>query len=111
MKKAVWLGNSRSQIKNFPGQAQDLAGYELFKVQNGMMPSDWRPMPNIGAGAIEIRIHHPYEHRVFYVAKFPEAIYVLHCFAKKTNQTALKDIRTGRREYAELEKRRQKTKE
>lgn len=110
MKRVIWLGNSRSYIKDFPAQAQDLAGYELFKVQNGMMPSDWRPMPNVGPGVIEIRIHQPFEHRVFYVAKFLEAIYILHCFSKKTNQTALKDIRIGRREYAELEKRRQKTK-
>jgi phage-related protein len=49
-------------------------------------------MTPVGPGAIEIRIHHPQEHRVIYVANFPEAVYILHCFGKKTQKTPTKDL-------------------
>ena len=42
------------------------------------------------------------EHRVFYVAKFAEAIYVLHAFEKKTQKTAQRDIDLGRERLKEL---------
>jgi phage-related protein len=38
--------------------------------------------PLLGAGVCEIRIHGAVEHRVLYVARFPEAVYVLHAFEK-----------------------------
>ena len=61
-------------------------------------------MPTVGVGAFEIRIHVPYEHRIIYVAKFPEAIYVLHCFEKKTRKTSQKDLEFARKSYAEMQK-------
>ncbi|MBI4534569.1 MAG: type II toxin-antitoxin system RelE/ParE family toxin [Candidatus Melainabacteria bacterium] len=61
-------------------------------------------MTSVGAGAIEIRVHRPDEYRVIYIANFPEAIYVLHCFGKKTQRTANKDIEIARTEYADLQK-------
>ena len=48
------------------------------------MPSDFKPMINVGAGAYEIRLHVLGEWRVIYVAKFDNAVYVLHAFHKKT---------------------------
>jgi phage-related protein len=107
MKKVVWLGSSRSCIRNFAPQAQDIAGHELLKIQQEKMPADWRPMPIIGSGTIEIRVHHPYEHRVICIVNRAEAIYVLHCFKKKTQQTPLNDIKIARNEYAKLQKLRQ----
>jgi phage-related protein len=64
-------------------------------------------MPSVCPGATEIRIHRPHEHRVIYIAQFPEAIYVLHVFSKKTQQTLKKDIDTARSAYAEIEAERQ----
>lgn len=61
-------------------------------------------MPSIGPGAVEIRIHDPHEHRVVYVAKFADAVYVLHAFEKKTQKTAEKDLDIARTAYAELKK-------
>lgn len=40
----------------------------------------------------EIRVHADGEYRVLYVAKFEEAVYVLHAFAKKTQRTSKPDI-------------------
>lgn len=61
-------------------------------------------MASIGAGVIEIRIHEPHQHRVIYVAKFEEAVYVSHAFEKKTRRTSDKDLRIARAVYAELKK-------
>ena len=56
-------------------------------------------MPGVGSGAREIRVHVDGEIRVFYVATFPEAVYVLHVFTKKTRKTAPRDLVFGQRRY------------
>jgi phage-related protein len=64
------------------------AGFQLGKVQAGLDPDDWKPFSQVGAGVREIRIREESgAFRVMYVAKFDEAIYVLHCFQKKTQAT------------------------
>jgi phage-related protein len=59
-------------------------------------------MPSVGAGVVEIRVHTDVEHRVFYVAKYAEAVYVLHAFQKTSPKTARRDIETGRRRLGEV---------
>lgn len=66
------------------------------------MPDDWKPMPSIGAGVSEIRVHVEGAYRVIYVAKFGEAVYVLHAFQKKTQQTTKKDLDLAKVRYREL---------
>jgi phage-related protein len=86
-KPLLFVGGSRDDLRRFPADARRRAGFELDQVQNGELPSNWKPMTEVGAGVIEIRIHTETEHRVFYVAKFQEAIYVLHAFEKKSQKT------------------------
>jgi phage-related protein len=110
-KALVWLGSSRSDVRKFPTKARRRAGYELYLVQSGLQPSDWKSMPSIGAGVREIRVHTELEHRVFYVAKFEEAVYVLHALEKKTRKTAQADLELARSRLGELlRSRRGKTK-
>jgi phage-related protein len=61
-------------------------------------------MTGVGPGTIEIRIHEPHEHRVIYVAKFEDVVYVLHAFEKKTQKTPEKDLKLARSAYAEIKK-------
>jgi phage-related protein len=79
-KPLLWLGDSRNCVRAFPAEARRRSGFELREVQRGKDPSDWKPMPRVGLGVREIRIHTGEEFRVMYVAKFPEAVYVLHAF-------------------------------
>ena len=44
------------------------------------LPDDWKAMTSVGSGVYEIRIHTELEHRVLYVAKHDDAVYVLHAF-------------------------------
>lgn len=66
------------------------------------MPADWKPMLNVGTGAYEIRVHVLGEWRVIYVAKFADAVYVLHAFQKKTQQTHKEDIAQATARYKQL---------
>ena len=91
-KPLSWVGSSLEAVRRFPAEARREAGYELRRVQQGLMPSDWKPMRPVGPGVLEIRLHTGLEHRVFYVAKFEEAVYVLHAFEKRTRQTPQADI-------------------
>ncbi len=106
-KPVEWIMSSRKDLKKFPDDARNIAGNQIWMVQLGRQPDDWKPMPSIGPGAIEIRIHQPHEHRVIYVAKFPEAVYVLNVFEKKTQKTPQPEIDKARKAYAEMQKIRQ----
>lgn len=109
MKPVTWLGDSRKTVREFPDVARQRAGTELLAVQLGDSPSDWKPMPTVGQGVNEIRIHASNEYRVIYIAKFAEAVYVLHAFEKKTRQTPKQDIELAARRYRELMSRRRGT--
>lgn len=103
MKPIRFVGNSKAALSGFPTDARSRAGHELFMAQVGREPDDWKPMATIGAGVAEIRVKKPTgAFRVIYVARFENAIYVLHAFQKKTRKTALLDIRLAKRRYHEV---------
>jgi phage-related protein len=96
LKPVVWVGSALEDLRRFPDAARQRAGYSLHLVQLGRDPADWKPMPSVGPGVIELRIRTDRAHRVFYVARFAEAIYVLHAFEKKTQKTGKRDLEVGR---------------
>jgi len=101
-KPLAWLGSSLEDVRAFPGEARRAAGYQLGRVQQGLMPDDWKPMTTVGVGVYEIRIHTGLEHRVFYVAKHEEAVYVIHAFEKRTPRTSEADIALARKRLADV---------
>lgn len=102
LKPVEWLGDSRARVRSFSKPVRQQVGYELEMVQHGLEPSDWRPLPIVGPGAAEIRIHAEGEHRIVYVAKFQKAIYVLHAFHKATRKTPRSVIAIARARYREV---------
>lgn len=102
MKDIIWLGTTNRTVREYPINVRGEIGYNLDRVQRGLDPCDWKPMVGVGGGVKEIRIHEENEYRVLYVAKFEEAIYVLHSFVKKTEQTTKKDIDIAKKYYAEV---------
>ena len=99
MKALKFIGSSLDDLRNFPDEARRVAGFELHAVQNGFDPGDWKPMQSIGSWVKEIRIHVLGEWRVIYVAKFSDAVYVLHAFKKKSQKTSRQDIELARQRY------------
>ena len=102
IKPVVWLADSREQMSGFPADARTVAGFELWEVQQGNEPSDWKPMPSVGLGVKEIRVRVGGAYRILYVAKFAEAVYVLHVFRKKAQKTPKPDIELARTRFREL---------
>jgi len=97
-----WLGSSLDDIRAMPEDARRDIGVELTLVQGGDLPTDWKPIRGVGAGVMEIRVHRPGEFRVIYVAKFAEAVYVLHAFGKKSQRTPKTDLDLAKRRYAQM---------
>ena len=105
-KPLVWLGSAQRDIRAFPSDARRRSGFQLRKVQQGLDPDDWKPMTSVGQGVREIRIHTELAHRVFYLATFDEAVYVLHAFERKTRKTPPHDVKLARDRYRALLKKR-----
>ena len=106
MKRIQWLGTSLNTVRSFPESVRKLVGQELRFVQTGSMPTDFKPMTTVGAGAYEIRVRSGNQYRVIYVAKFAESVYVLHSFIKTTPKTSKPDLDIAKAQYAILLKER-----
>lgn len=103
MKPVHFVGSSRDDLRRLPDDARETAGYQIFKVQQGKEPDDWKPMPTVGVGVNEIRVRDESgSYRVLYVAKFEEAVYVLHVFEKRSQKTPKDDIHLARSRYGDL---------
>ncbi len=103
-KDVVFVGNSLTDLRAFPETARRDAGYQIDRVQQGLDPMDWKPMNTVGAGVREIRIHAEDAFRVLYLAKFEDAVYVLHTFEKKSQKTPRKVIDLAKQRYQTLVK-------
>lgn len=102
-KPVEFLGSALSDLRDFPLSARREAGYQIDKVQHGEEPDDWKPMATVGAGVQEIRIRDEAgAFRIIYLAKLKGAVYVLHCFQKKTQRTSAQDIALANKRYNEL---------
>ena len=104
----MWLGSSLEDVKGFSEDARRSAGYQLRRLQEGLEPNDWKAMPAVGPGVQEIRLHTATEHRVCYVARFEEAVYVLHAFEKKAQKTPKRDLELAQRRYRDVKAARRK---
>jgi phage-related protein len=99
-KSIYWLGSSKSDLSRFPAEVRRDAGFQLRALQQRLTPIDFKPISTVGKGVEEIRLRsEDGAYRVFYVARFEEAIYILHAFQKKTQKTAKRDIQLGQQRY------------
>ena len=102
MKPVRFMGSARTDLSAFPDSARLRAGHELFMVQVGREPDDWKPMSSVGAGVCEIRVRDQTgQYRLIYVANFRTAVYVLHAFQKKSRKTSDLNLKLARRRYRE----------
>ena len=99
---------SLDAVRQFTDDARRQTGYQLYRVQSGLEPSDWKPMAIVGTGVKEIRVHTKDEFRIIYVATFEEAVFVLHAFQKKTRKTSKHDLELAMLRFKQLVKDRKK---
>lgn len=103
LKPIVFLGSSRRVLAAFPEEVRRRAGFQLDLVQRGLEPDDWKSLRSVGPGVMELRVREVQgAFRVVYIAKFADAVYVLHAFQKKTRRIAPLDLELIRNRHAEL---------
>jgi phage-related protein len=112
MKEIIYYSNTKKDLMDFPEAAKQRsseAAKQRISQLLGLLaeglklqPNDFKAMSCVGPGAYELRIKMDKQYRVFYVAKFSEAIYVLHSFVKKTQKTSQQDIEKGKKRYKDL---------
>ena len=97
------MGGSREDVKRFPETAQDSLGFELYRIQCGLDPKDWKSMTSVGPGVREIRVREEAgSFRIIYLATRPEGVYVLHCFQKKTRRTSRSDLELATKRFKSI---------
>jgi phage-related protein len=102
-KDIAFVGTALEDLRAFPLNARRQVGFQLDRVQDGLQPDDWKPMPSVGVGVQEIRVRDETgAYRVIYVAKFSDAVYVLHAFQKKTQKTSRGDLDLAIKRFAEV---------
>lgn len=95
-----WVGSSLDDQRALPPEVRRELGFDLRRVQQGQLPRDWKAIKAVGPGVMEVRVRLDGAFRLMYVAKFAEAIYVLHVFQKKTQRTSALDLAVARRRLA-----------
>lgn len=105
-----WVGSAKRNLLDFPEEVVDEFGYELGVVQMGGQPPTAKPWKGEGVGVFElVEDFRGDTYRVAYMVRFAKAVYVLHCFQKKSPsgiRTAKTDIdlirerlKTARNDY------------
>lgn len=101
-----FVGRAYDELRAFPAGARRLAGYNLGLVQQEREPGDWKPLSSVGSGVRELRIQThdsgAVQHRVIYLARFADVVYVLHAFRKTTQATSAHNLEVARSRYAQV---------
>ena len=94
----AWEGDSREVLHSFSDGVRQNLGFQLWQLQQGERPADYRPLPSIGAGVFELRDQDERAwYRVVYLSRINDAIHVLHCFEKKSRAMPRRDFETAKR--------------
>ena len=102
-KPVEFVGGSLRELKSFGAEVARDAGYQLYLVQIGQKPDDWKPVRSVGPGVCEIRIRDDREaYRVMYVANFEEAVYVLSAFRKTSSKTTTADLELAKARFKSI---------
>lgn len=102
-KLVVFCGKTLDVVRALPPAVKNDVGFKVDQVQRGITPTDCKPIKRVGPGAMELRVwSDDGTYRVLYVAKFKEAVYVLHTFKKTTEAISQKDIDIAKSNYKEI---------
>jgi phage-related protein len=86
MKTLIWLGSSKKYLREMPEEVRDTFGYALYRAQLGAKHPQAKPLSGFGsAGILEVVENDSGgTYRAVYTVRFADAVYVLHCFQKKS---------------------------
>jgi phage-related protein len=86
IKPLLWVGSAKKDLLSMPGEVQDTFGYALHLAQTGAKHGQAKPLKGFGsAGVLEVMESQAGStYRAVYTVKIAGAVYVLHCFQKKS---------------------------
>jgi phage-related protein len=89
-KPLLWVASSKKDLMALPEDVQDIFGYALHLAQEGKKHDQAKPLKGFGgAGVLEVVEDFKSDtYRAVYTVKFGSAVYVLHCFQKKSTHGA-----------------------
>lgn len=103
LRRVLFEGDSRKILSEFSYAVRQELGRQLFRLQEGKNPDDWKPFKSVGPGCCEIRIRDAEGiFRVIFVLIVTDVVHVLHCFQKKSRKTTLRDIDIAARRFKAL---------
>lgn len=106
LKRVMFEGDSREVLANFTQAVRQDLGRQLFRLQEGKVPDDWKPFKTVGPGCREIRFRDAVGiYRVIYVLLLANLVHVLHCFQKKSEKTTLRDVSIATERFKALKRR------
>ena len=87
LKPARFIRSAREDLRRFPEDVRTEFGYAIFAAQAGGKAPKAKPLKGIVPGSGVLEIVEDFDgntYRVVYTVKFPDALYVLHAFQKKS---------------------------
>lgn len=88
LKTLFWIASAKKDLIGMPEDVQDTFGYALHLAQAGKKHEQAKPLKGFGsAGVLEV-VEDEAEstYRAVYTVRFQNAVYVLHCFQKKSTR-------------------------
>lgn len=88
IKLLMWVGSSKKDLMKMPDDVQDMFGFALHLAQSGQKHPDAKPFKGFGgAGVLEVVENYKTDtYRAVYTVRYTNAVYVIHCFQKKSSQ-------------------------
>ena len=88
IKQLQWGGSAKNDLLAMPEDVIDVFGFALHLAQTGKKHANAKPLRGFGgAGVLEVVEDHLGDtYRAVYTVKIDDAVYVLHCFQKKSKQ-------------------------
>ncbi|WP_034989840.1 MULTISPECIES: type II toxin-antitoxin system RelE/ParE family toxin [Bartonella] len=86
LKRIIWLGSSRKDVKSFPDSVQQRIGYALYLAQTGNKGENVKILKGFGsANTLEVIAYDKQgTYRAVYTVQYKSTLYILHCFQKKS---------------------------
>ncbi len=82
-----WIASARKDLREMPEDVQDAFGYALYLAQIGGRHDQVKSLKGFGSGVLEVvEDSRGGTFRAVYTVRFSNAVYVLHCFQKKSTQ-------------------------
>jgi phage-related protein len=86
LRELRWIGSAKKDLQAMPDEVQEGFGFALYQAQIGLLHPDAKPLKGFGSAGIRETVEdwRGDAYRAVYTVRFANAVYVLHCFQKKS---------------------------